>query len=216
MKETSASTTSEAIDDDPQRCAVCGDRSEYMSDWLGSAPNCEEDDPGEDEHYRLRRWTRSIVHSPFGRHDTCGFTGHVYGKLDRHHPLFKEFWSEHTTPLDFETDRIEECPQCKDKGMRTSSDLFQEDHFELLSFKCYVCSKGCVSCYVLTFVSGMAADMGGMTDEDFKERAKGSRIDLCAPDADCPKLRKRKRPCDDDASVKDPRTEDEIDLDDVT
>jgi len=190
-KDEDETTLSSSSEEACRACLVCSStcKSIYFDECTGDDYSCEADYDGDETHFILRKWVKPLIISPFGHchescmNDHCDF--HTYGKLDKSHPLFAEFWSKHTKPID---DGFEKCPQCKGTDTRISSCLFQSGYFEVRSFKCYVCSEGCVSCYIMMFISGMAASMMNVPDDVFEAREKASRLDLCKKDAEFPQL----------------------------
>lgn len=166
-------------------CEICGCTD--STDWDCKADGFECFVSKNNSHYLLKTWVEPLIKEPF-RHCHEGDTFHVYGKLDADHDLFPLFWEEFTR--DNEDDN--QCPQCKCKDLCISSEVFYQGHFEVQSFKCYVCSRGCVTCYVAYHMSGMAASMMLPDDSFFQALNAVSRIDLS--EADTPFLgEKRKR-----------------------
>ena len=193
LKESSTSSTS-SEDLEARFCAVCSGTCLSEYDCPGNGTSC--DLGGEEAHFHLQKWVEPLIVFPFGHCHELDFEGHVFGKMDHEHRLFKKMWDDNSKELDPILDRmITKCPQCNEEEIRSSSALFNEGYFEVVSFKCYVCAKGCVSCYSVFNISGMCVSMSGLGVEFFTARAAGSRIDLSDFDSNMPQ-RGKKRPRD--------------------
>lgn len=175
-------------------CALCGcsDMNEYEDRCFGEDVSCDESNPYPLDsfvEYTLKEWVRPLIVSSFGHCHSSHRTGHVYGTLDSNDNLFKLLWTNHTNALEPECP-VAKCPQCKGDELRSSSTIFNEGKSRVKFFHCYVCSKGCVSCYISRRLSGMACSVSNIRPE----KEGGQRIDLSSSDSDVPKhIEKRER-----------------------
>jgi len=187
-QDTSSSEEEEEEEGPCIPCKICGCTD--SNDWECGANGSDCFEDKDDSYYLLKTWIKPLIQEPF-RHCHEDSTFHAYGKLDTDHDLFPLFWEEFTQDKE-DDNQPKKCPQCKCKDIRISSEVFYRGYFELQSFKCYVCPRGCITCYVMIPISGMAGSMMQVGDSFFKALDAISRIDLSEEDTALTKKRRAK------------------------
>lgn len=131
-------------------CKICSCVDEDEDDYGCEAKGFDCYEEIGESYCQLQTWVKPLIEESF-HHCHARDTYHICGKLDSKHEKFSNFWEKFTRAKKDGNQPIK-CPQCQCEDLRNSSQVFRRGDFEPQSFKCYVCFKGCISCYVIPLV----------------------------------------------------------------